>query len=138
MQKLESDIKRIIQQEQPNMVAKDWREKVIEHLPYPKKDCLLINLPEKLDHKRTSNMTADEINDKYDDRKGNVFVYADYMKAGRQQIVIYNKLTDTFWAKNIVIDVREVDPLIVYWDIINKIDKSDLIKWSKGLITLEF
>lgn len=37
-------------------------------------------------------------------------MYAGFLKPGRHQIIIYDQLSDTFWAKNIVIDLRECDP----------------------------
>jgi hypothetical protein len=39
-------------------------------------------------------------------------VFAGYLKPGLHQIIVYDQQDDTFWAKNLVVDVRSVDPVL--------------------------
>jgi len=66
--------------------AKDWRERLLENIPYKFEDICFINLPEKFDpvvFKRNKFFTQELINVVLDDAKGSIFVYANYLKPGR-------------------------------------------------------
>lgn len=38
-------------------------------------------------------------------------MYAGFLKPGRHQIVVYDKVTNKYWAKNIVVDLRKSEIL---------------------------
>jgi len=66
--------------------AKDWRERLLENIPFKFEDTCFINLPEKFDpvtFKRQKDMTQEMINIVLDDAKGSIFVYATFLKPGR-------------------------------------------------------
>ena len=52
-------------------------------------------------------MTSDGFEQAIDDSKGNIFVYAGYLKPGKHQIIVYDCEQDKFWAKNIIVDMRK-------------------------------
>ena len=70
--------------------AKDWRERLLENIPYKIEDTCFVNLPEKFDPAsfRKKNVTQEEINTALDDADGSIFIYATFLKPGRHQIII--------------------------------------------------
>lgn len=46
-----------------------------------------------------------------DDTEGNLFVFAGYLRPGRHQIIIKDPKSNTFWAKNIVVEMRKCEIL---------------------------
>lgn len=70
--------------------AKDWRERLLENIPYKIEDTCFVNLPERFDPAsfRKRNVTQEEINTALDDADGSMFIYATFLKPGRHQIII--------------------------------------------------
>ena len=91
--------------------AKEWRERLFDSLPFDAADTLLVNLPVKIDEKYAERykLTVEQVAKIQDDVKGNIFVYAAYLKPGKHQIVLYDQTSDTFWAKNIMVEMRTCD-----------------------------
>ena len=89
--------------------SKDWRVRLFENLPYNADDTLLVNLPKKIDEKFSAqyNLSAEKVSKILDDVKGQIYVYATYLKPGKHQIIVYDKQKDKFWAKNIVVEMRK-------------------------------
>jgi len=65
--------------------SKDWRERLIDNLPYSVEDTTMVNLPAKLIEKdiSTMRMSSHQVKLAFDDVKGNIFVYAGFLKPGR-------------------------------------------------------
>lgn len=81
---LEKGISNSLGEDVQKMNCKDWRERLIDHLPYKKRqDSLLINIPTKFNPYGQTKLTQEEINRKFDDSENNIFVFADYLKPGR-------------------------------------------------------
>ena len=118
LKKEEQDIKALIEfangiqtqrgQEINKSNAKEWRDRLMENLPFKAEDILFVNLPSKVNETalRKRGVRPSQIDAALDDKQGNIFIYAGFLKPGCQQIIIYDKQLDKYWAKNIVVDMR--------------------------------
>jgi hypothetical protein len=66
-------------------------------------------------------LSAEKVARILDDVKGQIFVYAAYLKPGKHQIIVYDKSKDKFWAKNIVVEMRKSEAIagkfILFFDL---------------------
>lgn len=64
--------------------SKDWRDRLFENLPYKPDDCMLVNLPVKIDQQLVRyQMSSEKIAKILDDSQGNIYVFAGYLKPGK-------------------------------------------------------
>ena len=69
--------------------SRDWRERLLDNLPFKIEDLLLVNMPEKEKQDATANakkkiiMRQGQVVRSVDDTEGNLFVFAGYLRPGR-------------------------------------------------------
>lgn len=90
------------------MNSKDWRERFLDNLPFRMDDIMIVNMPEA--PVKVQGMLTKQLS--FDDLQGQIFVFAGYLKPGRHQLIIRDAQSDTFWAKNIIVDLRKGDPIL--------------------------
>ena len=81
-------------------------------MPFPKDEILICNFPtDKLTKEVVSGLapTAEERHARAEEARNNIFVYAGFIQPGKHQIMIRDKMTNTLWVREIVVDIRRRD-----------------------------
>ena len=93
-----------------NIKREDWLNRFYDNLPFPKEEILICNLPMDDLGKRVLRgetlKLLDERNQRENEARTDIFVYAGFIQPGKHQILIKDKLTNNLYAREIVVDIR--------------------------------